>query len=405
MLREESRRSPGAPAPSRDMGARCSSRVVTSQGDMERLRPFWEELNWHPNAEIDFYRLVNETLTGSPRPYIVVLESKDTPQGLVLGRLGEESLRCKVGYRTLRLGKVRQLSILHGGVLGCADPFVAEIAVTELMRVLRRGEADVVHFNHLAADSELFRLATRSPGFFSRDHLVRPQPHWAAALPATRTEFLQRLRKKHRYWVRRAEKLLDAAFPGEVSFRSFGPDWPLEQLMADVESVAAKTYQRGLGAGFHNGPVQARRLAHAAARGWLRVCVLYVANRPCAFWMGRAYKGVYYSDATGYDPAYKKFEVGTAVFLRTVEQLCAEGVRKLDFGLGDALYKERFGDESWSESQVWIYSPSLRGGMLNVARTSIEAPALCLEALLRRTKLQQRLKTLWRRRLVKAQAE
>jgi hypothetical protein len=365
------------------------------------LRESWEHLNWHPNTQIDFYQLVNQTSDGSTRPIVFAFERRATVSGLIVGRLSQRSLQCKVGYRAFGLGKVRQLTILHGGVLGCADVQMAESMFHELMLLLKRNEVDVVFFNHVSTDSPLYALIKSSPGFLCRDHLIKPQLHWKASLPANGNEFIQRLSKKRRYWVRRADKLLREAFPGQVSFRCVGSEWSLEKLLPDVETVAASTYQRGLGAGFSNTSEGLRRLAYQAERRWLRLCLLYVGDRPCAFWMGRVYKNVFYSDATGYDRAFSKFEVGTAVFLRTIENLCDEGVQEFDFGLGDAFYKERFGDESWSESEVWIYAPSLRCRLLNVIRTAIEWPVLRIRSLLVRARLEQRLKTFWRSKLAK----
>ena len=117
--------------------------------------------------------------------------------------------------------------------------------------------------------------------------------------------------------------------------------------------------------------------------------------------MGTLFKGVFYSGFTGYDPEYRKYELGTLMFMKMVEQLCSEKVETIDYGLGDALYKQRFGDQCWPEASVRIFSPSLRGIMLNAAQTCIETPALWLQLLLKRANLQQRLKTLWRRRLLK----
>jgi len=80
-------------------------------------------------------------------------------------------------------------------------------------------------------------------------------------LPATHTEFLQRLNKKHRYWLRRLEKQIETDFPNQVSYRSFTDGQRLDELMKDLECVASKTYQRCLGAGFRNDAEYARRLA------------------------------------------------------------------------------------------------------------------------------------------------
>jgi len=372
---------------------------------MEFLRPFWEDCNWHPNVQMDLFGLVNDATGNLATPHLLVLERGGIPNGLVVGRKVRQDFRCRIGYKTFALGKVRELSILHGGVLGSAGQEEAGAVLGELTRILKHREMDLVSFNHLDTRSALFSLATRKPGVLCRDHLVTPQLHWKTQLPATPGEFLQRLNKKHRYWLRRLEKLIEKDFSGLVAFRSFADSQRLHEMMKDMECVACKTYQRRLGSGFWNNAEYARRLALEAEKGWLRAYVLYLGNRPCAFWVGRLYKNVFYSDFTGYDPEYRKYELGTLVFMKMVEELCREHAEAIDYGLGDALYKHRFGDQSWNEASVTILSPSVRGMMLNVVRTSIEAPTLCLRWFLSRVNLQQRLKTFWRRRLLRGSEE
>jgi GNAT acetyltransferase-like protein len=376
-------------------------RVITSSEEMECLRTFWEALNWHPNAQMDFFRLINETRVNTIRPHILLVERDGEPHGLVVGRIVREDFRCSLGYKTIRLGQVQQFSIIYGGLLGCDNEKCAEAVMGELDRMLKGRELDLVFFSYLNTTSHMFRLATRRPGVLCRDHLVVPQLHWKTKLPATQADFLQRLNKKHRYWLRRLEKLIEKDFPGQVSFRSFTDGQRLNELMNDMERVASTSYQRRLGAGFRNDVENARRLTFGAKTGWLRIYVLYLENQPRAFWMGTLYKNVFYSASTGYDPEYKKYELGTLTFIKMVEQLCHERVAAIDFGLGDALYKQRFGDQSWHEAAVKMFCPALHGMMLNIVRTSIEAPALWFRSFLRVTNLQQRVKTFWRRQLLK----
>jgi len=370
-------------------------RAVTTPGEIEQLRPCWEALNWHPNVQIDYFTEINEHWKNISSPYILVLERDGKPQCFLIGRITNQPFKCNLGYKSVSLGRVRQLTILYGGVLGCDNLNYAQFMMGELNRMLKSREVDVVFFNLLDTASHLFSIATQSPGFFVRDHLVTTQLHWKVGLPATLAEFLQRLNKKHRYWLKRLEKQLDKEFPGQVSFRSLTDNNQREELMKDVECVARKTYQRRLGAEINN---VADNALEEKMR-WERVYVIYLASRPCAFWMGRFYKGTFYSDATGYDPEYRKHELGTVVFMRMIDCLCREGVETIDFGLGDALYKQRFGNKSWSEAGVKLFSPSGRGVMLNLARTSLDGSALCLQNLLERVHLKQRLKTFWRKRL------
>ena len=58
--------------------------------------------------------------------------------------------------------------------------------------------------------------------------------------------------------------------------------------------------------------------------------------------------------------------------MKVIEELCARpGIDRLDFGLGDADYKRHFSTESWSERDLLIFAPTVRGVLRNGMRTAI----------------------------------
>ena len=72
---------------------------------------------------------------------------------------------------------------------------------------------------------------------------------------------------------------------------------------------------------------------------------------------------------TGFDPQYRKYEVGTVLFLRMIHDLLSCGTGELDYGLGGAQYKERFGDVCVQERDLAIYAPAPKGYALSALRT------------------------------------
>jgi CelD/BcsL family acetyltransferase involved in cellulose biosynthesis len=92
----------------------------------------------------------------------------------------------------------------------------------------------------------------------------------------------------------------------------------LDHLFHDVEEIARKTYQRGLGVGFADTTRMRQRLELAARKGWLRAYLLYLGERPCAFWIGMLYGDTFVSDYTGYDPDLRQFSPGIGLVMRMI---------------------------------------------------------------------------------------
>lgn len=85
--------------------------------------------------------------------------------------------------------------------------------------------------------------------------------------------------------------------------------------------------------------------------------------------------------------------------MKGLESLCQEGVKELDFGLGDARYKQQFGNKSCNEASISIFAPTLRAMSLNLILTLTNGMALIARRILGCFKADEILKTNWRRRL------
>jgi len=171
-------------------------------------------------------------------------------------------------------------------------------------------------------------------------------------------------------------------------------------MIKDVESVARKTYQRGIGVGFVDTEEMRACLGLLARGGRLRAHLLYAAGEPRAFWVGTVHGHTFHSNFMGYDPGLSQYSPGMFLVMRVIEDLCSqEGqgrIREIDFGLGDAQYKRVLGDTQWGEASVYIYAPTLKGISLNALRTSGVLIDTILRAALERARLFLTIKRLWR---------
>jgi hypothetical protein len=254
-------------------------------------------------------------------------------------------------------------------------------------------------FHQTAADSAFYQRALRLPGLGARDHLARPEPHHIMQLPARIENLYEGLSAGLRKQLRRDRKKLSEKYPGKIRIHCFRHSADIGEAARDMEEVARKTYQRGLGVGFADNMGMRTRLQLFSQKGWLRAWVLYLNDVPCSFWTGTVYNGVLYLDYIAYDPALREYSPGTLLMMKALEDLCSEGVGAVDFGFGQADYKQRFGNVRLMESSIYIYAPSLKGLLLNAMRTAPILIDRVSKTILSRTKLLPKVKKLWRKRV------
>jgi hypothetical protein len=219
-------------------------------------------------------------------------------------------------------------------------------------------------------------------------------------LPGTFDEFLATRSKGTRKNIKLYRNRFERTFGAETELRLYSVPDDLTRLRQDLEVVAEKTYQRGLGVGFSDSPEERSLLDLSLTRGWFRAYVLYVAGAPIAFWTGWAYGDTFYTGATGYDPAFASSRVGTYVLCRLIDNLCEDpAIRVVDFGSGDAAYKHQFGSDTWSEKDVLVFAPTFRAVGINAVRTAVQTADLGARRVLQKVGSGDKVKTLWRSRL------
>ena len=378
-------------------------RVIRCSSEIEELRPLWSLWQHHPNADIDFYLTISRTHADFVQPYIVVVERNGSPEAMLIGRIERRQLECKVGYKTLFRPTARIINFIYEGMLGDLLPDVSAIVVDTITTSLQDGEADLALFNLLRADSPLHEAASRRPGFLSRDYSPPQQIHRSTSLTC-KADSVRALPRR----VQRRNRKLVSDFRDQVRIVCFREPAELDRMMEDVEEVAKKTYQRGLGVGFVKHAAMRQRLQLEAEKGWLRGYVLYLGDRSCAFWIGTLYRGTFHTNFTGYDASYSKYSPGMFLLMRAIEEMRTQRdgprVHNINWGLGDAEYKEMLGTSQWQEGPVHIFAPTRRGLRLKVLVVATTLIELFSKRFLASTGFLARIKKVWRNHVTEEEA-
>jgi hypothetical protein len=380
------------------------TKIYRSRAELEEVREFWVRTQFHPNTDFDHFLLVCDLRREVIGPCVISLWKNGNCRALVVARLERRTVRPQIGYVRLLGIPATALTILHSGIVGTLDDTGARDVAAAVIHLLAERHADMASVN-LLPETEALWAALGAATMVSGIHGTAPR--WSIhrdLILANEPGFLLRqMRSKHRAWIRRKEKDLEARFPDRVRWRWHSVMTPetLSDVCRRMELVARTTYQRGLGVGFMNDEETRARLNLLRERGQLRVLLLETDDLPKGFWLGEVYRGVFHSSATGYTPDVRDLEVGTLMLLRMVDELIREGVAKLDFGLGDAHYKERFADRAWREGSAQFFAPTVKGRLLWALIMLAEHVGTTLRTIVERFGLVDRVKRTWRRSVQK----
>jgi CelD/BcsL family acetyltransferase involved in cellulose biosynthesis len=334
--------------------------IARTPDEVLALRDRWAQLEWDDiEADLEFFLTVGERRGDGAEPCVVAVERDAECLGMAIGRIERREVPVRIAGRTVVRPRLRCLAIVHGGL--AARPGHAAATLQALSEPLRAGDVDAVYLHRVPTDGAFFGAVTQ-PWRGGRRQAVMPRHlHWQIELPGSFDEYLASLSSRSRSNVRKQARKLESGAAGALEVRRYSGAADRDALFADVEAVAARTYQRGMGVGFRLDDVQRAVLELMLERDLTRAWVVALDGRPVAFEIGHRFGGVFFGEATGYDPDFASHRVGTYVQMRMVEDLCGDPlVGAIDFGYGDAEYKRTFANRHWDDADVLVVARRAR---------------------------------------------
>jgi Acetyltransferase (GNAT) domain len=376
-----------------------SVKVLQTPTEILEHRFLWNSWPGSRDSDLDFFLYIVSARPEVLCPYVLVAYRRDLPEAVLIGRLEQRRVPVKFGYLHFPTPLVRVLDFVYGGLRGNASPENTAVLISKVLKSLRDGEADLAVFEHLPVHSHLYHAVDVLPGALERGISPEHRTHRRLQLPENSDALHTILSPKHRQNYRRKARKLLRDFSGAVHIERYSQVSDL--MVGEVESIARKTYQRGLGFGFKDTPEIRGQWELAAAKGWLRVSILYVAGKPCAYWIAMAYNRVLWGDHVGYDPAYSSYSPGMHLLLSCLSDLCDrkwdDDITEIDFGLGDAEYKSLLSNCCFKEGLVYIYGRTLRGLGVNLLSTPVLLADRLVRKFLTQKNLIAKVKRFWRK--------
>ncbi|MCR9247324.1 MAG: GNAT family N-acetyltransferase [bacterium] len=378
--------------------------VVRTQAELEPYRAFWRARQWHHESDEGQLLAALSARTDGAQLLAFVLLVDEEPVAMLLGQLVSAVMPWRLGYRVVRESSLTLLEALHGGLLGDLSWDRATALFDAVTEFLRAGGADAVLLRNVEVDSDVYRVFANRPGWSWRDGAPEIARNWRMTLPDSFDEWRSGLKKKARDDLRRYENKIRRLYGEGVEVCEYRDPVAVDAALAAVESVAQNTYQRGLGAGFQPTAEARARWSAGAAAGSLRVWVLRLDGRFAAFCSGFLLRDTVWLEHVGFDSEFGAARPGGYLLQRVIEQLCGDSTaRYLDFGIGEADYKQRLCDLQCEQAQVYVFAPAWRGRMLAAARRLMDRAGACLRYCVARCGATDWLKRRWRQRIARRQ--
>lgn len=220
-------------------------------------------------------------------------------------------------------------------------------------------ECQSIYGDAIATDSEfggmLQNPASQLKGF--RPYIVSgPRPWHTIELDVSFDAYLKSMTSKARANLRRSARQLKEHAGGQLSLRRFSDPSDAEDLFRGVVEVSRQTWQHQvIGTRISDDAATLESYHDLAGRGLLRSYLLSIGDKPCAFAIGYQHYGVYCYDEVGYDQSLAEYSPGKVLLFLIIEDLHAENRPDvLDFGVGDATYKRRFGNRMANDAAVLL---------------------------------------------------
>ncbi|HCO96266.1 MAG TPA: hypothetical protein DIU00_20390 [Phycisphaerales bacterium] len=379
--------------------------VAKNFREIEAIRPIWEQMQRGEsapsiNADIDRYLSVLEAMKEAAQPYVIVLYQDGDPKAMVMGRIETRQITCRIGYATIFKPSLRCLSVVYGGILGQPDENVSAVLVKELMNLLRQRKVGAIFFNYLRTDSNIYKAVSGVPGFWERNHFPTIQQHWETQIPSSSDEMNRLISRKRQRKINRCIRNLEKEY-GSLKVECYRQKKDIDVFVRMASQISSFSYQAGLGFRFVYDRLTRSILKQSQRDGWLRAYVLYAGSEPIAFEYGCVIGDRYFAESAAYDARFRVYGPGTILQVKTFEQLTLENsVATYDYGFGDAIYKQQFGNFSWPEASVYIFAHALYPIIINLLYSSVKGLSIGSASLMERLKLTAKIKRWWRNYLL-----
>jgi CelD/BcsL family acetyltransferase involved in cellulose biosynthesis len=351
------------------MQARSAIDVVSAREALESpaLEAEWRALaseQSHTNSLFSSPEWVSHQSAVRPEGVHVVRVRSEAGRliGVVPVRLRPYELRFDIAKTSL-LGKQIQVAEILGSLPllpACAE--IHRHVVEEVFRALPACHA--LFADAVPVDSYFWSLLQGPAPFAGRAYVHitdGPRPWHLLTLSSSFEQYMRATSSKARANMRREVRQLAQRAGADLQAVRITSPPQVKDFLTRAEQVGKKSWQyRALGQRVASDDATQNSFEDLAARGLLRSYLLQAGDATYAFVVGYQHQEVYHYVEVAYDEAYAEFSPGKVLLTLMLEDLHKHDVpREMNFGVGDASYKRRFGNLERSDAGCLVLRSSL----------------------------------------------
>src|SRR5713226_1741140 len=352
-----------------DTAYRLSILTRPAEWDEPRLRNRWAEItNKSENVNAFYssavwYDLLRET----HRPEELALAVAYDPAADVVGVAPILFKNHPFQYYVSRHPIItRQLRAAH--ILGSVPMLPADAQVSsQLLDLLLDAQVHCVYMDTVPVEDPFLASAMET---WRNNYLVYApggsRPWHLLQIPANSEEYLSRMSSKTRSTLRKKAKKLAESAGGKLEMTRIDSEHQVGDFLAQAVRVSRNSWQHEILGNRISDSEDERAWGQRLARvGLLRNYLLKCGGRSCAFVVGYQFNGVFHDVELGYDREFSEHSPGTILLHMLIQDLCDhQPPALLNFGMGDADYKRRFGDVKREDMSIVVFRKSLNNYLL-----------------------------------------
>jgi len=348
----------------------------------------------------DFFKHLFHSRAGEAVPNIILFKQNELPVAIVIGWTKKIKIPLRLGYFKLHTPFLSCFEIEIGGLLTNGEENSKSVIDSYLSSLLKRKETELLLVDHLYSSNKLWEEIINGLSI-KRNPVFKLGITWYAKIKDNETgEKIKLFSSKTASKFRRKARRLKEYFNQELDIVTLDKPGQIDRFLINADMIGKKSYQYALDVGVKNNDFWKEMLSAFARLGYFKGYLLMNNEKPIAYILGVQYKNIFYQYATAYNDEYKRYSLGEYLRLKVLEQLDNQEIYYVDYGYGDAAYKRMFGTDSLKEATFRIYGFSFNARLSKFLDKLTTALSENILSILEKAGIVDKIKKLWRRRLI-----